>query len=166
MIHLFSRSNLLKLSLALASISMLVSCASTDDGSYTAPITQYEKIGGNWILNSVTQTDETTTSTMDLTSVFDFDTFGIQLNVDDDNSPTTFAVTGKAPALLPTSGTWRLGNPFVNSDGSSAQIILNDKVTLTVTAVPGAQRVLEYKLVRTSNGVPFVSYTYNLTAQQ
>ncbi len=158
--------NLLKLCLALAVIPLLNSCASTDDGSYIAPITQYEKIGGNWILNSVTQTDESTTTSMDLTNVFDFDTFGISLNVDENNEPTTFAVSGHAPALLPTSGTWKLGNPFVNSDGSSAQIILNDNVKLTVTAVPGSSKVLEYRLTRTSNGVPFVSYTYNLTAQE
>lgn len=137
-------------------------CNDTDDGSYTEPISQYEKIGGQWLLNSVTQVDETTGKTMTLTSEFDFDTFVINLNKDEKNQPTTFTVDGTAPQLLPQSGTWRLENPYVNSDGSSAKIILNDKVQLTVTAVPGAAQTLEFKLTRKVNGKPFVSYIYNL----
>jgi hypothetical protein len=159
-------SRVLKSSLVAVGLLMLSACASTDDGSYVAPITQYEKIGGNWILNSVTQTDETTTNAMTLTDVFSFDTFGIKLNTDSLNNPTTFEVSGNAPALLPTSGSWKLANPFVNSDGTSAQIVLNDKTNLTVTAVPGANKVLEFKLTRKSNGVAFVSYTYNLTSKE
>jgi hypothetical protein len=149
-----------------AGLMLVCSCASTDDGSYVAPITQYEKMGGNWVLNTVTQTDETTATAMDLTGVFNFSSFGISLNVDSDNRPTTFSVSGTAPALLPTSGTWKLASDYVNSDGSAAQIVLNDQVALTVTAVPGTNATLEYKLTRKSGGAAFVSYTYNLTAQQ
>lgn len=152
--------------LLLTGSTLLTSCNTIEDGSYVAPITQYEKIGGHWILNSVTQTDEVSANTLDLTSRFDFDTFGINLNVDQEGNPTTFEVTGNAPSLLPTSGNWKLANAFVNSDGSSAQIILAEKTSLTVTAVPGAKPVLEFKLTRKSNGEAFVSYTYNLTAQQ
>ncbi len=159
-------SNVLKSSLLVLSILLICSCASTEDGNYVAPITQYEKIGGNWILNSITQTDETTTSTMDLTNVFNFNSFGISLNLDSENNPTTFTITGNAPALLPTSGTWKLANAFVNSNGSSAKILLNNNVDLTITAVPGTNAILEYKLTRKNNGVSFVSYTYNLTAQK
>lgn len=159
-------SNVLKSSLLVLSILSVCACASTEDGNYVAPITQYEKIGGNWILNSITQTDETTTSTMDLTNVFNFKSFGISLNLDSENNPTTFTITGSAPALLPTSGTWKLTNAFVNSNGSSAKILLNNNVDLTVTAVPGTNAILEYKLTRKNNGVSFVSYTYNLTAQK
>lgn len=154
----------LKSSLVSVGLLLLCSCANTDDGDYVSPITQYEKIGGSWLLNSVTQTDETTTNTMALTDVFDFDTFGINLNTDENNNPTTFEVTGNAPTILPTSGTWKLANPFVNSDGSSAQIVLNGKTNLTVTAVPGTSKTLEFKLTRKSGGVAFVSYTYNLTS--
>jgi len=159
-------SNVLKSSLLVLGILSVCSCASTDDGNYVAPITQYEKIGGNWILNSITQTDETTTSTMDLTNVFNFKSFGISFNLDSENNPTTFTITGSAPALLPTSGTWKLANAFVNSNGSSAKILLNNNVDLTITAVSGTNAVLEYKLTRKNNGVSFVSYTYNLTAQK
>lgn len=141
----------------------LLSCNDTDDGSYVAPITQYEKVGGQWLLNSITQVDETNQKTMDLTSNFDFDSFAITLNTDDKGQPTTFQVDGTAPALLPTSGTWKLANPFVNADGSSAVIILNDKVNLTVTSMPGSQKVMEFKLTRKQNGKAFVSYVYNLS---
>ena len=141
----------------------LFSCNTVDDGSYVAPITQYEKISGQWIINSVTQTDELENKKMTLTNLFDFDTFGIRLDVDADNNPTSYNIEGNAPALIPTSGTWKLGNAFVNTDGSAPQIILNDNVYLTVTSVPGSKKELEYKLTRTQNGKPFVSYTYNLT---
>lgn len=151
--------------LAIFFASLFASCASTDDGDYVNPITQYEKIGGNWIINSVTQTDETNQTSMDLTSLFNYDSFGISLNVDDEEKPTTFSVTGSAPAMLPSEGQWQLANSYVNSDGASAEIILADKTHLTVTSVPGTKPVLEFKLIRKSNGVPFVSYTYNLTKQ-
>lgn len=139
-----------------------VSCADTDDGSYTPPITQYEKVAGTWVLNSVTQVDETNQKTMDLTGVFDFSTFVIHLNCDDNGQPTTFNIEGSAPTILPVSGEWKLENPYVNSDGSSAVIILNDKIRLTVTSVPGSKKVLEYKFTRKQNGKAFVSYIYNL----
>lgn len=146
--------------------TIISSCASTDDGDFVQPITQYEKIGGHWIVNSVTQTDEVAKTTMDLTNVLGFDSFGIDLNVDENENPTTFQVKGNAPALLPASGQWSLVNSFVNSDGSAAVINLDGKTKLTVTSVPGANPVLEFKMTRNSNGVPFVSYTYNLKSQQ
>ena len=150
------------LSAALLPALGLTSCSSLEDGSYVDPITQYEKIGGTWVLKSITQVDETNSRSMTLTDQFDFESFSISLNTDADNEPTTFAVTGNAPKLLPASGTWHLDNPFVNSDGSPAVITLEGGQRLTVTAVPGATSTLEFKLTRTSGGNPFVSYVYNL----
>ena len=140
----------------------LFSCNTVDDGDYVPPFTQYEKISGQWTINSVTQTDEVENKKMTLTNLFNFDGFGIDLKVDNDNNPTNYEITGAAPALIPTSGTWRMANAFVNSDGSAPQIILNDNVYLTVSGVPGSKKELEFKLTRTQNGKPFVSYTYNL----
>jgi len=43
------------------SLLVVISCTAfndTDDGSYVAPITSYEKINGNWQLNSLKQVDE------------------------------------------------------------------------------------------------------------
>jgi hypothetical protein len=84
------------------------------------------------------------------------------LNTDAKGEPTTFTVDGTAPAILPVSGTWKMENAFVNSDGSSATILLNDQVRLTVTSLPGSKQVLEFKFTRKFNGKAFVSYTYNL----
>jgi len=147
---------------ALWVMTSLTACNDTDDGSFVKPITQYEKIGGHWVLNSITQIDELTSTSMTLTNQFEFDSFAINLNTDGDFQPTTFSVEGTAPELLPTQGTWRLANPYVNSDGSSARILLNDATELTVTAVPGVSQTLEFKLTRKVNGQPFVSYVYSL----
>lgn len=146
-----------------AGSGFLFSCNTVDDGDYVPPFTQYEKISGKWVINSVTQTDEVENKKMTLTNLFGFEKFGINLEVDGSNNPTSYNIEGNAPALIPTSGTWKMANAFVNSDGSAPQIILNDNVYLTVTGVPGSKRELEFKLTRTQNGKPFVSYTYNLT---
>ncbi len=138
------------------------SCAETEDGSFVNPITLNEKITGQWVLNSITQVDETNNKTMPLTGLFNFDSFAIHLNVDGDNNPTTFTVDGTAPALLPTTGNWKLDYPFVKSDGGATGILLNNNVKLTVTAVPGSQQTLAFKLTRNQAGKPFVSYVYNL----
>lgn len=133
-------------------------CDDTDDGSYVPPITLGEKIAGEWQLSTITQIDESDAKTMDLTGQFDFATLGLSLNEDG-----TFAVSGSAPAFIPQSGTWRMANDFVSSDGTAAQIIMNDNVFLTVTAVPtGGTSHLKFKLTRKAKGIAFVSYEYDL----
>ena len=55
---------------------------------------------------------------------------------------------------------------FTKSDNTASNLILNDgkaETSLTVTAVPGNTKTLEYRLTRKTNGQSFVSYTYNLT---
>ena len=126
--------------LMVASSGFLSSC------SNVPPFTQYEKISGQWVVNSVTQTDEVENKKMTLTNLFDFDTFGIQFKVDDDNNPTSYVIEGKSPALIPVSGNWKMGNAFVNTDGSAAKIILGDNTWLTVTGVPGSKQELEFKV--------------------
>jgi len=133
-------------------------CDDIEDGSYVPPITLGEKIAGEWQLSAITQIDETNAKTMDLTGQFDFATFGLSLNGDG-----TFTVSGHAPAFIPESGTWRMANDFVSTDGTAAQIILNDNVFLTVTGVPtGGTSHLKFKLTRKAKGVAFVSYEYDL----
>lgn len=151
--------------LAAIPVMALTACSTVDDGTYAEPISLYEKVEGKWVLNSLVQTDETNGKTMALTGKLDFDTFVIHLDTDGAHQPTTFSVEGKAPALLPTGGTWSLDRPFTKSDGSATQIILtgsSGKATLTVTAVPGASGVMEYKLTRKTGGQAYTSYTYNL----
>lgn len=144
-------------------------CNGTEDGSYVAPITLSEKINGQWVLSSIKQVDEIASKDIELTGQLDFMSFGIDLQADAENNPTTFSVTGNAPALLPASGNWEMEHPFTNSDGTPARIFLYsgaDKsqkaAVLTVTATPGANRILEFKLTRKQKGQAFVSYIYNL----
>lgn len=156
----------LALAVVLMPSLMLTSCNPMDDGSFVEPITLGEKVGGQWYLTSMTQSDETTGGTANLTNVLNFDTFVINLNTDEANRPTTFSVEGSAPKLLPASGTWRMDYDFTKSDGTASRVLLESDGTttaLSVTAVPGNERTLGLRLTRTSNGQPIVSYTYQLT---
>lgn len=144
-------------------------CNDTEDGSHVAPVTLSEKINGTWVLSSIKQVDEIATKDIDLSGQLDFMSFSIDLQADAENNPTNFNVTGNAPALLPASGSWEMERPFTNSDGTPARIFLYDgadkskkAALLTVTSVPGANRVLEFKLTRKQKGKAFVSYIYNL----
>ncbi len=164
----------LKSSCALLLLSVMIfagftSCNDTDDGSYVPPITLGEKIHGKWVLKSLKQVDEIAGQAMDLTGQFDFASFSIDLKADAENNPTTFSIEGNAPAILPINGSWAMGYPFTNADGTASKIILysdaalsNKVAELTVTATPGASRVLEFKLTRKVKGQAFVSYVYNL----
>ncbi|NDV94688.1 DUF5004 domain-containing protein [Dysgonomonas sp. 521] len=151
-------------------------CNDTDDGSYVAPITTYEKIKGDWKLTSVKQIDEVakansqSPSEMVLTSQFDFSTFTIKLNVDANNEPTDYAVGGNAPAIFAKAGYWKLAYPFPSTDGAASIIYLYSDAAktakigeLAITATPGATDVLELKLTRKTKGVAFVSYVYRLS---
>ncbi|KAA6334762.1 hypothetical protein EZS27_016944 [termite gut metagenome] len=153
-----------------------VACNDTDDGSYVAPITTYEKIKGSWALKSLQQVDEIakansqSPSEMTLTDQFGFSTFTITLNVDANNLPTTYAVGGSAPALFASNGYWELDFPYPNANATPALIHLYSDAAKTqrtgglyVTAVPSATQILELRLTRSTQGVPFVSYVYSLS---
>lgn len=158
-------SKLCSMALLLAGVVSLAGCSSVDDGSYVDPITLTEKIGGKWVVNTVTQTDETNAKTKTLTNLLDFDTFVINLDRDAAGNAAAFSIEGSSPELLPLTGTWRMENNFTNSDGSPSRIFLNDGKTdtsLRVTTVPGNTKTLEFRLIRTNGGQPYVSYTYNL----
>ena len=160
------RGNLFAIGLLFSTAMAFTGCSTVDDGSFTAPITLSEKIGGKGVVNSVVQTDEANARTKTLTDLLDFDTFVINLNQDEAGNPSTFTVEGSAPLLLPTSGTWKMDYNFTKSDNTPSRLLLNDgkaETALTVTAVPGNMKTLEYRLTRKTNGQPFVSYTYNLT---
>jgi hypothetical protein len=107
---------------------------------------------------------------MSLYSQFEFGTFAISFDVDAAFEPTTYEVTGSAPNLFPASGYWDLSteHPLANatvpvirlySDASLSTLIGE----LAVTSAPGANPEMDLRLTRTSDGVPFVSYTYKLS---
>jgi hypothetical protein len=151
------------------------SCADTNDGTYVAPISVAEKIHGTWAAISVKQTDEIaktagqTPTDLGLSRQFNFTSFHVAFNADDKNNPTSYTITGDAPALIPTSGYWSMPNLFINTDATPNEIYLftdqakTQKIAaLTLGSVPGLLDVFEFKLTRRTNGVAFVSYTYRL----
>lgn len=161
---------------AIVLLPLCVACNDTDDGSYVAPITTYEKIKGNWTIVSVKQIDEIakansqSPSEMNLTNQIDFSTFSITLNVDNKNEPTSYKVGGTSPQFFPAEGYWKLEYPFQNTDGSASILNLYSDAAktvkagqLSITAVPGTTQVLELKFSRKAKGVTFVSYVYQLS---
>lgn len=151
-------------------------CYQTDDGSYVAPITIYEKINGSWSLDQLTLVDEyakanaITPDNDDLTSWFNYQTFQIKFSVDENDEPTSFEVTGDVPELFLKSGYWSLSSSYPNTDLSAVRINLYSDASKTdivdqlrLTSIPGAQETMEIQLVRESNGIAYASYLFNLS---
>ena len=110
---------------------------------------------------------------MTLTDQFSFSTFTINLNVDSNNEPTNYQIGGTAPKFFPSEGYWSLEYPFQNTDGSASIINLYSDASkatqvaqLSVTAIPGSNKVLELKFSRKAKGVTFASYVYQLSPVQ
>ncbi len=152
-----------------------VTCEKTEDGSYVAPLTIYEKLAGTWNLNSVKVIDEIARASsirpdeVKLIDKFGFADFTITFSVNADSLPTTFAVGGDAPELFLSGGYWDLDSPFIHTDGSPIKIYLYTDAakstpadSLSITLVPGTKAILGFKLTRSSEGTPYASYEYNL----
>lgn len=152
---------------------LISSCYKTDDGTYTEPISIYEKMVGTWETTKVTQFDliavaaATKPDQVNLTNQFSFKSFSLSLNSDESYNPTTFTVNGTSPELFIKSGYWKLNNPFPNTDGSpliielytdEAKSQLVDELSLSL--VPGAKASLQFDLIRNTNNIPYVSYQY------
>lgn len=159
-----------------AAALLLPACTEgTDDGSYVAPVTLYEKIGGKWALTSIVQIDETAKVSgikpdeMALTDQFGFGELKISFDLDASGAPASYAVTGTAPELFPATGYWDLVSEFPRADGTPPQIRLyadaartRPTARLSVSSVPGASPTMELNLTRSAAGVPFVTYQYKL----
>lgn len=152
--------------------ALVISSCTNDDGTYTEPITMYEKIGGTWNLSRIKQVDELAVANksgvteMDLTDYFE--TFSISLNETDSHSPSTFTTSG-APEILPSEGFWKLDRAFQNWDGSPVKVqffsdaaCTNQTGEVSITSVPGSVPLMELTMTRSTNGTPFVSYVYTL----
>jgi hypothetical protein len=154
---------------------LIISCNKTDDGTYTKPITLYEKIGGTWKIASLKEVDEIAKASsikpneVLLLAKFNFTTFIINLSVDENFEPTTYTVEGTAPNLFEPTGYWKLDNPFPHTDNISSKIQLfsdPEKTQMTdelvVSAIPGLKNALQFNLTRKTGGIPFVTYQYAL----
>jgi len=158
---------------------LLIQCEKTDDGTYTKPITVYEKMAGTWSLTSIKLIDEIakassiTPNEVELKTRFGFSDFAITFSVDADSLPTTFEVAGTAPELFLNNGYWDLDHPFTHTDGTPSKIFLYSDETknqlvdsLSITAIPGSRAELEFKLTRQSEGTPYASYLYKFNLEQ
>ncbi|WP_010416913.1 DUF5004 domain-containing protein [Anaerophaga thermohalophila] len=154
----------------------LPGCNETEDGSFVEPITLYEKVNGTWGLKKLVMIDNYAKantiepSEQEISSYFNFEEMEITLNVDEDNNPTTFAVSGDVPALFLTEGYWELSSPFPTTDLSRVKINLysdsgrqNKVDELELTTIPGARDEMSFELVRRSDGVAFLTYSFSLS---
>lgn len=166
-------------SLLLIGLLPWMGCTNTEDGKYVEPITLYEKIKGEWVLTNLSYVDETANALgispkeITLSDQFGFETFALELNVDDNNRPTTYQVSGTAPRLFPADGYWDLNSPFPTTTGASPVINLYadaTKTTLTgrlsVVTTPGSSAEMNLKLTRYTGKVAYVSYQYKLIKNQ
>ena len=160
-------------------VTAFTACNDTDDGKYVEPITLYEKVNGDWLLTNLSLIDETANALgispkeINLFDQFGFATFGLALNVDEKNQPTTYQVSGTTPELFPTSGYWALNSPFPTTTGAlptinlysdAAKTALTGKLTLVTT--PGSVTEMDLKMTRYTGGVAYASYQYKLIKNQ
>lgn len=153
------------------------SCDSTEDGSYVDPITIYEKVNGNWGLTNLKMVDEFAKankiepSEENLSTFFNYEDFKINFSVDEKNKPTSYEVTGNVPPLFAPKGYWELSSDFQQTNASAVRIYLYSDAAKTqktdelrVTSVPGSNDEMEFQLVHSSGGTPFVTYVFKLNA--
>lgn len=154
-----------------------VSCDNTEDGNAVDPITLYEKVNGNWGLTNLKMVDESAKankiepSEENLSTFFNYEDFKIKFNVDEKNKPTSYEVTGNVPPLFSPKGYWALSSDFQQTNASAVKIYLysDEQKTqktdeLRVTSVPGNNDEMEFQLVHSSGGTPFVTYVFKLNA--
>lgn len=153
----------------------LAGCYKTEDGEYIEPITIYEKINGKWNLSSLKYIDAFAKSNNiepseeNLSNWFNYKDFQLTLNVDENNVPSDYSVTGDVPELFPSNGYWQLSSAFQTTNSQPIFINLysdsnktNQIGTLRLISIPGANNTLEIALERKSNDVPLTSYVFKL----
>ncbi|MCD9575036.1 DUF5004 domain-containing protein [Flavobacterium soyae] len=163
--------------LALFMCFFAISCDNTEDGSYVDPITIYEKVNGNWGLTNLKMVDEFAKankiepSEENLSTFFNYEDFKINFSVDEKNKPTSYEVTGNVPPLFAPKGYWELSSDFQQTNASAVKIYLYSDAAKTqktdelrVTSVPGNNDEMEFQLVHSSGGTPFVTYVFKLNA--
>jgi hypothetical protein len=163
--------------LALFICFFAISCDNTEDGSYVDPITIYEKVNGNWGLTNLKMVDEFAKankiepSEENLSTFFNYEDFKINFSVDEKNKPTSYEVTGNVPPLFAPKGYWELSSDFQQTNASAVRIYLYSDAAKTqktdelrVTSVPGSNDEMEFQLVHSSGGTPFVTYVFKLNA--
>src|SRR5690554_876241 len=157
--------------------SFFPGCNSTDDGSFVEPITLYEKINGTWALDEVVMIDNYAKANdiepfeQKVTTWFNFGDMKITFNVDEMNNPTTFSLSGDVPPLFLSEGFWDLSSPFPTTDLSRVKINLysdasrnNKEDELELTTIPGVNDNMAFELIRRSQQVAFLTYSFSFAS--
>jgi hypothetical protein len=156
---------------------LAIGCENNDDGNYVAPITTYEKIAGDWGLTDLKMVDEFAKANAiepheeSLNTFFNYGDFKIRFSVDGANKPTSYEVMGNVPELFAPKGYWQLSSDFQQTDAGAVKIYLYSDAQKTqktdelrLTSVPGNSGEMEFQLVHSSGGTPFVTYVFKLNA--
>ncbi|MBS7256538.1 DUF5004 domain-containing protein [Flavobacterium branchiicola] len=154
-----------------------IGCDNTDDGSYVEPITLYEKVNGNWGLTNLKMVDEVAKANKiepneeNLSTYFSYEDFKIKFNVDENERPTSYEVTGDVPPLFAPKGYWALSSDFQQTNLVGTKIYLYSDAQKTqktdelrLISVPGKSEEMQFQLTHSSGGVDFVSYVFKLNA--
>lgn len=185
------RKGLVCLFIALAALTFSGCEPTTDDGSFVEPITLYEKIAGSWTLTDLVMIDEapdngwltnlpgspnlkkeaSPKSELSINKNFGYDSFVLNLNIDEKRQPTTYQVESNARfAFIPTAGYWELSSAFADPKGSSPVITVysdaakaSELMKITITTSPGAASYMELKVTKSHAGKATISYIYKLT---
>nr|WP_294786613.1 DUF5004 domain-containing protein [uncultured Flavobacterium sp.] len=163
--------------LALLMYFFAIGCDNTEDGSYVDPITIYEKVNGNWQLVNLKMVDEVAKANKiepneeNLSTYFNYEDFKINFSVDENNKPTSYAVTGNVPPLFAPKGFWALSSDFQPTNSGATKIYLYSDAQKTLKtdelrliSVPGKNDEMQLQLTHSSDGVDFVSYVFKLNA--
>src|SRR5690606_24359324 len=106
-----------------------------------------------------------------LEQLFNYNQFGLQLRVDSEFNPTTYEVLGTVPPLFTPKGYWKLSSAFQPTSSDAVRVQLYSDAAkkqlvdeLHLTTIPGAANTMQLQLVRSAEGVAYISYVFNLTA--
>lgn len=139
-----------------STLMITFSSCSDDDYEIGQPFDKVAGTVGEWSVQTVTLVNGENEE-LDITSYFNFSTFGITLAAD-----KAFTITGSAPDYLGvTSGTWALDN-----ETTPMYIELTEgttKSTLNFVAPPREGTNLRVRVDRKNGDEVYASYVYELT---
>lgn len=126
-----------------------------DDYSFGKPFDKTEGVIGDWSVKSVTLLNEGDEE-LDITSFFEFSTFGI--NFKEDN---TFSISGSAPDLVGvTAGSWELDNKEAPMSIKLTEGGINSQFVFVAPPREGTNLKIKYE--RVAGGEVIASYVYEL----